>query len=307
MTDHRPENNIERNNTRDLAGDFRLTSQRRSERGNIFAALFGAALTAFAVPSVAFAQDAPAASGQGADEGLTDIIVTAEHRSENLQKVPVSVGVISGDDQRTVQAGGDDTLLATRQGKAIRFQSEDVREFQSRNSTGVRGITLREGDAVISLSILHRAGVKDQDERDDYLRFAPWKGEREGECTLAPERFERMQEREQFILTVCANGYGKRSSAYEYRVTGRGGSGIINIETTAKNGDVAATFPVEHGDQIMLVTDKGQLIRCPVEDIRIAGRSTQGVIVFDTADDEHVVSVEHIGEEGDNGENGNGS
>ena len=103
-----------------------------------------------------------------------------------------------------------------------------------------------------------------------------------------------------------ANGFGKRSSAYEYRVAGRGGQGIANIEVNERNGDVVASFPVADNDQIMLVTDKGQLIRCPVEDIRIAGRSTQGVIVFDTAEDEHVVSVEHIGDDGENGENGNG-
>jgi DNA gyrase subunit A len=107
------------------------------------------------------------------------------------------------------------------------------------------------------------------------------------------------------VLTVSVNGYGKRTSSYEYRTTGRGGKGIVAMSVNNRNGKLVASFPVEHSDQIMLVTDKGQLIRCPVEDIRIAGRSTQGVIVFDTAEDEHVVSVEHISED-ENGENGNG-
>src|ERR1700743_1931509 len=111
---------------------------------------------------------------------------------------------------------------------------------------------------------------------------------------------------EQFVLTISENGYGKRSSSYEYRTTGRGGKGIVAMSVNGRNGKLVASFPVEDSDQIMLVTDKGQLIRCPVEGIRIAGRSTQGVIVFDTAEDEHVVSVEHIGDDGENGENGNG-
>ena len=104
------------------------------------------------------------------------------------------------------------------------------------------------------------------------------------------------------MLTISENGYGKRTSSYEYRTTGRGGKGIVAMSVNNRNGKLVASFPVEDSDQIMLVTDKGQLIRCPVEGIRIAGRSTQGVIVFDTAEDEHVVSVEHIGEEAENGE-----
>lgn len=115
-----------------------------------------------------------------------------------------------------------------------------------------------------------------------------------------------MSAEEQVALTVSVNGYGKRTSSYEYRTTGRGGKGIVAMSVNNRNGKLVASFPVEDSDQIMLVTDKGQLIRCPVEGIRVAGRSTQGVIVFDTAEDEHVVSVEHIGDDGENGENGNG-
>ena len=189
----------------------------------------------------------------------------------------------------------DDVLLATRKGKAIRFKATDVREFQSRTSTGVRGIRLLEGDAVISMSILHRVGTE-QEEREAYLRFAPWKGEKEGECSLIPDRLAELAEKEQFILTVTENGYGKRSSAYEYRRTNRGGQGITNIDTSARNGCVVASFPALPGEQLMLVTDQGKMIRTTVGDIRIAGRNTMGVTIFRVADNEHVVSVAKIEE-----------
>jgi DNA gyrase subunit A len=189
----------------------------------------------------------------------------------------------------------DDVLLATRHGKAIRFMATDVREFQSRTSTGVRGIRLAAGDEVISMSILHRVGTS-QEEREAYLRFAPWKGEKEGECSLSADRITELHEKEQFILTVTENGYGKRSSAYEYRRTNRGGQGITNIDTSARNGCVVASFPALPGEQLMLVTDQGKMIRTTVGDIRIAGRSTMGVTIFRVADNEHVVSVAKIEE-----------
>lgn len=186
----------------------------------------------------------------------------------------------------------DDVLLATRQGKAIRFRGDDVREFQSRNSTGVRGIRLANGgDEVISLSILHRGGMKDQDEREDYLRFAPWKAEKEGSPAMSAERFAELAEREQFILTVCANGYGKLSSAYEYRRTGRGGQGITNIDNIRRNGPVVASFPATQGDQLMLVTNQAKLIRMPLDSLRVIGRGSAGVRLFDVAEGEHVVSA----------------
>ena len=121
--------------------------------------------------------------------------------------------------------------------------------------------------------------------------------EASGSMELGEQRYVEMSAAEQFVLTISENGYGKRTSSFEYRTTGRGGKGIVAMSVNDRNGKLVASFPVEDADQIMLVTDKGQLIRCPVEDIRIAGRSTQGVIVFDTAEDEHVVSVEHIGED----------
>ena len=192
----------------------------------------------------------------------------------------------------------DDVLLATRDGKAIRFAGEDVREFQSRNSTGVRGMTLKDGDEVISLSILHKVGVRDQDERDDYLRHAPWKAE-DTDGTRTPrvmddERYEELKAREQFVLTVCANGYGKLSSAIEYRRTGRGGQGITNIDNIKRNGLVVASFPATKEHQLMLVTDQAKMIRMPLSSLRVIGRGSAGVRLFDVADDEHVVSAARI-------------
>jgi DNA gyrase subunit A len=198
----------------------------------------------------------------------------------------------------------DDVLLATRQGKAIRFAGDDVREFQSRASTGVRGMRLADGDEVISLSILHRVGVHDQEEREDYLRHAAWKGE-DTEGTRKPRemsdaRYEELMAKEQFILTVCANGYGKLSSAYEYRRTGRGGQGITNIDNIARNGPVVASFPATKGHQLMLVTDQAKLIRMSLGDLRVIGRGSAGVRLFNVAENEHVVSAARIEEtEGD--------
>jgi DNA gyrase subunit A len=191
----------------------------------------------------------------------------------------------------------DDVLLATRQGKAIRFASTEVREFQSRTSTGVRGISLGKGDEVISLSVLGGFDAT-TDERDAYLKAAPWK-EGEREVTLSPERMAEFEAAEQFILTVTANGYGKRTSAYEYRRTGRGGQGITNIVTSDRNGPVVSSFPVSAGEHLMLVTDQAKLIRTDVTDIRVAGRNTQGVTLFRVADNEHVVSAARIAESED--------
>ncbi len=189
----------------------------------------------------------------------------------------------------------DDVLLASRNGKAIRFAADDIREFQSRASTGVRAMKLAKGDEVISLSILGRVGTTPE-EREDYLRFAPWKPEKEGDPTLSAERIAEMEAREQFILTVCANGYGKLSSAYGYRRTGRGGQGITNIDNIERNGPVVASFPATKGDQLMLVTDQAKLIRMPLDSLRVLGRGTAGVRLFNVGDDEHVVGAAKIDE-----------
>src|ERR1700709_307070 len=211
----------------------------------------------------------------------------------------------------------DDVLLTAAGGQCIRFPVTDVRVFTGRTSMGVRGIALAEGDKLISLTILRHMDA-DAEERAAYLRRANAvrrggveeeagtdSEEASGAIELGEQRYVEMSASEQFVLTISENGFGKRSSSFEYRTTGRGGKGIVAMSVNARTRKLVASFPVEDSDQIMLVTDKGQLIRCPVEGIRVAGRSTQGVIVFDTAEDEHVVSVEHIGEETDNG-NGNG-
>ena len=199
----------------------------------------------------------------------------------------------------------NDIMLATRQGKCIRFPVADLRVFVGRNSTGVRGIKLAPKDEVISMSILKhiKASVE---ERDEYLKVAGAMKKIDAETgetscisadqtgllnLLTPEKFAQMQELEEFLLTVTVTGYGKRSSSYEYRVTGRGGQGIANMEMSPRNKEVVCTFPIENDKEIMMVTDGGKLIRMPVDDIRIAGRKTQGVILFRTAENENVVSV----------------
>ncbi|MEH2477624.1 DNA gyrase subunit A [Nitrobacteraceae bacterium AZCC 2146] len=212
----------------------------------------------------------------------------------------------------------DDVLLTAAGGQCIRFPVSDVRVFQGRSSMGVRGIALPENDKLISLTILRHLDANSE-ERAAYLRRAnavrrggvEERGIVEDEVAtaeteeataaieLGEQRYVEMSASEQFVLTITENGYGKRSSSFEYRTTGRGGKGIAAMAVNSRNGKLVASFPVEDDDQIMLVTDKGQLIRCPVGGIRIVGRSTQGVTVFNTADDEHVVSVEHIGEAGE--------
>jgi DNA gyrase subunit A len=208
----------------------------------------------------------------------------------------------------------DDVLLTTARGQCIRFPVDDVRVFKGRDSMGVRGVALAEGDSVISLAILNsfdaspaeraaylkqrRAGTEgESDEAEAAAESEDENGaEPNGADALEPERFEAMRAAEQVILTISENGYGKRTSSFEYRLAGRGGKGVAAMAVNDRNGALVASFPVEESDEIMLVTDGGQLIRAPVAGIRIVGRATQGVIVFDTADEEHVVSVDRIGE-----------
>ncbi|WP_299813217.1 DNA gyrase subunit A [uncultured Roseibium sp.] len=200
-----------------------------------------------------------------------------------------------------------DIMLTTNFGQCIRFPATDVRVFAGRNSVGVRGIRLADGDNVISMQILHHIDV-DAEERAAYLKLSrAMRGEADDGATgsdeegvvagdLPQERYAQMSAAEQVILTISENGYGKRTSSFEYRVTGRGGKGITAMAVNDRNGGLVASFPVEDSDQIMLVTDGGQLIRCPVHGIRIAGRATQGVIVFKTAEGEKVVAVEGLSE-----------
>ncbi|MEP4059668.1 DNA gyrase C-terminal beta-propeller domain-containing protein, partial [Parasphingorhabdus sp.] len=164
-----------------------------------------------------------------------------------------------------------------------------------RTSTGVRGIALKGDDEVISLSVL-RGFEASTEERDQYLKAAPWK-DNENASELSAERMAEFSENEDFVLTVCANGYGKRSSAYEYRQSGRGGQGILNIDNIKRNGTVVASFRATDDEQVMLVTDQAKLIRMKVADMRVIGRNSSGVRLFDVADGEKVVGAAKIDEE----------
>jgi DNA gyrase subunit A len=211
-----------------------------------------------------------------------------------------------------------DVLLTTALGRCIRFAVSDVRVFKGRDSTGVRGVRLAAGDEVISMAILRRVDATPA-ERVAYLRhesrmLAAQQGEDaaeivvsadeeeeaeangNGSTELSPERIAELGAAEEYILTLTDLGYGKRSSAYDYRRTGRGGQGLTAHDLSRRGGRLVASFPVESGDEILLVTDGGQLIRVPAGQIRIAGRNTQGVTIFRTAEGERVVSVERLAE-----------
>ncbi len=204
----------------------------------------------------------------------------------------------------------DNVLLTTANGMCIRFPVEDIRVFAGRTSTGVRGIKLDDDDEVISMAILNGVEATTEEARA-YLKHAAAMRRAAGEeaddapedeapaAALSPQRIAQLGAAEQFILTVTQKGYGKRSSSFEYRTSGRGGKGIIAIVVNDRNGRVCASFPLEDSDQIMLVTNGGQLIRTPVKGIRVAGRNTQGVTIFRTAEGEKVVSVERVGDVGD--------
>jgi DNA gyrase subunit A len=222
----------------------------------------------------------------------------------------------AGDRLIGVAVGSEDqdVLLATRQGRAMRFPVAAVRVFQSRSSTGVRGIALADGDEVISMSLVDAGKGVTSEERDAYLRHSRAQRLAEnaeedanGEETpataatsLSEDRLNELGGKEEFVLTVASTGFGKRTSAYEYRVTGRGGKGV-ELMRLPDGGQVVAAFPVGESDQIMLVTDGGTLIRCPVDGIRIAGRGTRGVRIVNVSEGERVVSAIRIGEDDGNG------
>ncbi|MEC7831178.1 MAG: DNA gyrase subunit A, partial [Pseudomonadota bacterium] len=201
----------------------------------------------------------------------------------------------------------NDILLTSKKGQSIRFNVEKVRVFASRSSTGVRGIKLAKGDSVVGMSVLSRVAASN-DELRAYLKMASMMRratsddnieedeiEIEGnDIELSTERYSELAASEEVILTIASNGQGKRSSAYEYRTTNRGGKGVIGIKLTKSHGDLVASFAVESNDQIMLIDNSGKLIRCPVSDIRVMGRSTQGVKIFNIDKKSHVVSVERI-------------
>lgn len=216
--------------------------------------------------------------------------------------------------QVSIARPDQDVMLTTAEGQCVRFLiSDEVRLFKGRDSSGVRGVRLADGDEVISMAILDHVEAT-AEERAAYIKqalalrrtdgdeadaAAPDDAEETGagDVTLSPEKFAELQAKEQFVLTVSEKGFGKRTSSYAFRTSGRGGKGITAMTVNERNGRLVVSFPVSENDQIMLVTDGGQLIRCPVHDIRITGRSVQGVRVFKTDGEEKVVSVERITEE----------
>ncbi len=277
------------------------------------------------------------ADGAGADEPFILFATASGNVRRNrladfaniMANGKIAMKLENGDRLVGVGACGpeSDVLLAARSGKCVRFPIDQVRVFSGRTSSGVRGIRLAEGDEIVSMSILRHAAYE-TGARDAWLRLATARrradgadgedgdrdrdgeGDGDGEAREAPAsaltdaQRREFEANEQFILSVTENGFGKRTSAYEYRITNRGGQGIANIETSPRNGPVVASFPVDGDNQIMLVTDGGTVIRCPVEGIRIAGRRTQGVRLFDTAEGERVVSVAHFEENGAAGADG---
>ena len=265
------------------------------------------------------------------DDQLSSILVMPENKAskdDNFLIFATADGSIrknSIDDFKNIQANGkiamklsnsnkivgvkictenDDVLLSTKEGKCIRTPVSKLRTTKSRSSIGVRGIKLAENDSIISLSILshldvtsaeakaylkmNKATKEDNDDNEEDSK------EEIEDIKLSEDRFQEMKACEQFVLTVTENGFGKRTSSYQFRVTNRGGSGIMCITTSSRNGNVLASFPVGHDDDIMLITKSGQLIRCPVIDIRVAGRNTQGVSIFKTSDSEKVVSASRV-------------
>ena len=223
-----------------------------------------------------------------------------------------------------------DILLSSKAGKCIRFSLENLRVFQSRNSTGVRGIKLDPYNEVISLSILKNSEAESIEDRENYLKIdldtrmklnelyntpkdensllanidepMPIKIDDEILAVLSKDKIIAMAKSEEMILTITENGYGKRTSSYEYRVTNRGGSGITNIVTSKRNGNVIASFPIENDKEIIMISDKGTVIRTRVKDIRISGRNTQGVTLMKANEDEKVVSVAKVEAEENEGE-----
>jgi DNA gyrase subunit A len=271
----------------------------------------------------------PLPEDESAWEAMSVFFATAKGRVRrndlaDFVRVPsngkIAMGLDEGDRLIGAEVCDDshDIILAASGGRAIRFPVEAVRVFKSRSSEGVNGMDLEDGDGVISMSVIDHVEATTE-ERDEYLRVSGYR-RRQGEngeaaengtnggelVLLSPERYAELEAKEQLLLTVTRNGFGKRTSAYEYRVTGRGGKGV-ELMSLARGGEVVAAFPVLDNDQIMLVTDGGTLIRCPVDGIRIAGRATRGVRIVNVSEGERVVSAVRIGEDDASAENGNGN
>ena len=191
-----------------------------------------------------------------------------------------------------------DVMLNTYSGKSLRISSSKIRIFKGRSSKGIKGINLKNDDKVISLTVLNYIKIT-SDESKAYIKKSRQDDEdtEETNFEISAKKFDELKLKEEFILTITENGYGKRSSSYEFRESGRGGQGIINIVTSERNGSIAASYSVKNDDDIMLITNSGQMIRCKVSEIRITGRNTQGVRIFKVDDNDKVVSSVCLTEE----------
>ncbi len=267
-------------------------------------------------------------------ESLSSILVLPENKQSNGNEYLIfatsdgSIRKNSLEDFKRIQANGkiamkldnnnaivgvklcsdeDDILLSTKHGKCIRTPVSKLRTTKSRSSVGVRGIRLTKDDKIISISVISHTDVSSAEAKAYLKMISKEKGIQEetesddndtdnsvSNIEISKDRYDELKAREQFILTVTENGFGKRSSSYQFRVSNRGGSGIMCIATSDRNGDVLASFPVNNDDDIMLITKTGQLIRCPVKDVRVAGRNTQGVSIFKTTKEEKVVSASRV-------------
>lgn len=190
---------------------------------------------------------------------------------------------------------GMDVMLASKMGKCVRFPVSELRVFNSRSSTGVRAMKLVGDDEVISMTVLNNGSLT-HEEREEYVKYSNWQRRSKEEMVVdqvmtPPAKYEEMKSLEQMLITITEKGLAKRTSSFEYRTSGRGVQGVKNIDMNSKTGKVVAVFPVNENDEVMLVTDSGKLIRCPVDNIRITGRSAQGVILFRVEQNEKVVSA----------------
>ena len=255
-------------------------------------------------------------SGSVRRNKLSDFVDVRRNGKIAMKLDPSELGGRDGIVGVAVCNADQDVLLTTAAGRCIRFSVDEVRVFASRDSTGVRGVKLAEGDEVISMAVLRsvdatpaeraaylkhqRAMLRatDGEDGEEVTTTAEDGDEDVGDAALTPERIAELGAAEEILLTVSSEGFGKRTSAYDFRRTGRGGQGLAAQDLSKRGGRLVGSFPIEESDQILLVTDQGQLIRVPVSQIRVAARNTQGVTIFRTAQDEHVVSVERLADSG---------
>ncbi|MFL1781270.1 DNA gyrase subunit A [Candidatus Hepatincolaceae symbiont of Richtersius coronifer] len=238
---------------------------------------------------------------------LQDIIFATEqggirrNKLEDFTNIPTKGKIAMKLDEKDNLIGvllaneDQDILVSTKNGQCLRFPLTELRVFSSRNSSGVRAISLQKADYIINVSLLQHEKIEDLEIREKYLKYATAKRRGEdAEPELSAEQIMDLESKEEFILTVTSNGYGKRTSAYEYRITQRGGKGFLGGRLSEKNGEIVASFVVEKGDEIIIVSNNGQVIRQKVEQIRITGRVALGVVLFRMDSNESVVSISKV-------------